>query len=131
MTEINNWNPERQFEICDNNTIIWESLTAGNFCGFDVWLDNITSGQLHITTNLVSGRYDLNRIGIQDIVMDAGGLKRQLRISRLPVRNDCLEIIETVEVALKPKGYNPLWVRVTTEDGHNAWSSPVYVYREA
>jgi len=103
---------------------------SGNSCGFDVWLDNIASSRLHVTTNHVSGRYDLNRIGIQDIVMDAGGLKRQLRISRLPDRNDCLEIVDTVEVALKPKGDNPLWVRVTTEDGHNAWSSPIYVYRE-
>jgi hypothetical protein len=122
---------DRQFEIYDNNTIRWESLTAGNFCGFDVWLDDLASGRLHLTTNLVSGRYDLNRIGIEDIVMDAGGLKRQLRISRLPDRNDCLEIFESAKVALKPQGDNPLWVRVTTEDGHNAWSSPVYVYRKA
>jgi hypothetical protein len=129
MTEINNWNPERRFEIRNNNTIVWQSLTAGNFCGFDVWLDNATSGRLHISTNLVSDQYDLKRIGLQDIVLDAGGLKRQLRIRRLPDCNDCLEISETAKVALKQTGDNPLWVRVTTEDGHNAWSSPVYVYR--
>jgi hypothetical protein len=28
---------------------------------------------------------------------------------------------------LAPKRDNPIWVRVQTEDGHTAWSSPVYV----
>jgi len=129
MTDINNWNPERRFEIRDNNTIIWQSQTAGNFCGFDVGLDQAASGRLHLTTNLVSDRFELNRIGFDDIVLEAGGLKRQVRILRLPDRNHCLEICKTAEVILKPAGDNPLWVRVTTEDGHNAWSSPIYVYR--
>jgi len=129
MAAINNWNPERHFELRDKNTIIWQSQTAGNFCGFDVWLNQAASGRLHLSTNLVSQQFELNRIGFDDIVLEAGGLQRQLRISRLPDRNHCLEIRKTARVSLKPAGDNPLWVRVTTEDGHNAWSSPIYVYR--
>ena len=129
MTAINNWNSERQFEIHGNNTVIWQSQTAGNFCGFDVRLDQADSGRLHLSTNLVSDYFELNRIGFEDIVLAAGGLQRQVRISRLPNRSHCLEIRKTAQVALKPAGDNPLWVRVTTEDGHNAWSSPIYVYR--
>jgi hypothetical protein len=129
IAAINNWNPERRFDIRDNDTITWQSLTAGNFCGFDAWLDQTASGCLHISTNLVSKRLDLNRIGFEDIVLDAGGLKRQLRISRLPERSRCLKICKTAQASLRPLGDNPLWVRVTTEDGHNAWSSPVYIYR--
>jgi hypothetical protein len=30
-------------------------------------------------------------------------------------------------VDLKPGADNPLWVCVTTEDGFQAWSSPIYV----
>ncbi|UCD78925.1 MAG: DUF3604 domain-containing protein [Desulfobacterales bacterium] len=129
MAAINNWNPERRFEIRDNHTIIWDSRTAGNFCGFDVWLNQAASGRLHLSTNLVSDRFDLTGVGFEDIVLEAGGLRRQVRISRLPDRNHCLEIRKTAHVSLKPAGDNPLWVRVTTEDGHRAWSSPVYVYR--
>ena len=129
MTAINNWNSERQFEIHGNNTIIWQSQTAGNFCGFDVRLDQADSGRLHLSTNLVSDYFELNRIGFEDIVLAAGGLQRQVRISRLPNRSHCLEIRKTAQVALKPAGDNPLWVRVTTEDGHNAWSSPIYIFR--
>jgi hypothetical protein len=129
MSAINNWNPERQFEIHGNNTVIWQSQTAGNFCGFDVRLDQADSGRLHLSTNLVSDYFELNRIGFEDIVLAAGGLQRQVRISRLPDRSHCLEIRKTAQVALKPAGDNPLWVRVTTEDGHNAWSSPIYIFR--
>jgi hypothetical protein len=34
-------------------------------------------------------------------------------------------------MSLSPKGDNPIWVRVTTEDGFNAWSSPIFLYRES
>jgi hypothetical protein len=64
-------------------------------------------------------------------LIKAGGLQRQVRISRLPDRSDCLELSARVKVPLKGQGDNPLWVRVTTEDGHNAWSSPMYIYRDA
>lgn len=130
MTEINNWHSERRFKVSGNHTIAWESQTAGNFCGFDVRLDSLVGGRMYIETHLVSGQFDLEKIGLQGIVMKAGGLQRQVRISRLPDRNDCMELSARVEVPLKPTGDNPLWVRVTTEDGHNAWSSPMYIYRD-
>jgi hypothetical protein len=33
-------------------------------------------------------------------------------------------------VRLRPGGDNPLYVRLTQEDGHQAWSSPIYVVSE-
>jgi hypothetical protein len=33
----------------------------------------------------------------------------------------------TRSVALRPGVDNPLYVRLTQEDGHQAWSSPIYV----
>jgi len=43
---------------------------------------------------------------------------------------DCRELRAAVEVDLKATGDNPIWVRVTIEDGFNAWSSPIFIYRE-
>jgi hypothetical protein len=51
MTAINKWNPERRFEIRDNNTIIWQSQTAGNFCGFDVGLAQAHSRRHKLNTD--------------------------------------------------------------------------------
>jgi hypothetical protein len=33
------------------------------------------------------------------------------------------------EIDLDRGGDNPIWVCVTTEDGHQAWSSPIYFIR--
>ena len=37
---------------------------------------------------------------------------------------------ETVAVTLHPMGDNPIWVSVFTEDGFQAWSSPIFAYRK-
>jgi hypothetical protein len=33
------------------------------------------------------------------------------------------------EIALRDEGDNALFVRVTQEDGNQAWSSPIYIFR--
>jgi hypothetical protein len=32
-------------------------------------------------------------------------------------------------IPLNSKGDNPLYVCLTQEDGHQAWSSPIYLYK--
>ena len=49
---------------------------------------------------------------------------------RLPASLDPGALSAEVRVPLRPQGDNPLWIRVTTEDGFQAWSSPVYLFRE-
>ena len=135
MTKINAWNHERPIEQVSDNSIIWDTLTTGNFGGFDVWLKDGTDGVLNIETNHVSGEVDLDQLGfgplgLEDVVFDAGGLGRQIRVFRLPETNTCREFQANQTIKLKSQGDNPLWVRVTTEDGFNAWSSPIFLYRQ-
>ncbi len=131
MAKINAWNHEKLLEVRGGDTVAWEAITTGNFGGFDAWLEPGAAGRLEIETNLVSGAFDLADIGLDDIVLEAGGLERRIVIFRLPEENRCLELGETVTLPLKPRGDNPIWLRVTTEDGFNAWSSPIFLYREA
>jgi hypothetical protein len=49
----------------------------------------------------------------------------------MPAINPVYELQDNIQVPLKPRGDNPLWVRVTTEDGNNAWSSPIFIYQLA
>ena len=63
------------------------------------------------------------------VVLDAGGLERRLRVLRLPVMNTQKSLFESVPVDVSENGDNPLWVCVTTEDGFQAWSSPIFVFR--
>lgn len=131
MSRINAWNHERPIKKQDDETITWDTLTTGNFGGVDVWLEEGEGGKLEIETNHVSGQFDLKDIGYEDTVLDAGGLERKIRIYRLPANNVCREFQNTGMIDLKPKGDNQIWVRVTTEDGFNAWSSPIFLYRDA
>ena len=67
-------------------------------------------------------------IGLEDIVLDAGGLERRLKIFRLPEVMTNREMKATCTIPLKDSGDNPLWISVYTEDGFQAWSSPVFVF---
>ena len=48
---------------------------------------------------------------------------------RLPDENPHLSLSTTLEIPLKASGDNPIWVCVTTEDGFQAWSSPIYAFK--
>ena len=70
-----------------------------------------------------------SEIGLEETVLDVGGLERKIRVFRLPKSNPHRTLSAQVKVPLKPDRDNPLWVCVTTEDGFQAWSSPIYAFR--
>ena len=129
MHKINAWNHERPVETDGEHRVTWDTLTTGNFGGFHAWLDSDPTGTLTIEGNHVSGAVDLAALDLEDFEFDAGGLGRKIRVFRLPDENECRELRRAVTVDLKPSGDNPIWVRVTTEDGFNAWSSPIFLFR--
>lgn len=125
---INKWNPDLLFEQRGSDTVIWKAVTTGNFMGFDAWLSR-SSGRLLVTTN--HGDLDLNlaEIGLADTICEAGGLERRIRAFRLPEQRLDRELTFRRTVELRGSGDNPIWICVTTEDGFQAWSSPVYLFR--
>ncbi len=130
MEKINIWNHERKCELIGEDKISWQTITTGNFCGFDVWLEEGEDARLEVETNHGSLRAKLKDIGRDDLVREAGGLERRLRIFRLPEENTTYEMTAQLKIAITPSGDNPLWVCVTTQDGFQAWSSPVYVFQK-
>jgi len=68
-------------------------------------------------------------IGIEDRVFANGGIKRQLRVFRLPDENAHTRVQLERRIALTDQGDNALYVCVTQEDGHLIWSSPIYIFR--
>jgi hypothetical protein len=127
MSKVNAWNHERKLEQTGPDTIAFDAITTGNFGGFDVWLDEVPNARLEIESNLVNAAMPLADIVLEDTVFDAGALRRQIRAFRLPEKLESREMTVSVPVDLKPGADNPLWVCVTTEDGFQAWSSPIYV----
>ena len=118
---------ERLLEVQGDNTVAFEAITTGNFGGFDAWLSGRADGNLNLETDQGALRIPLLDIGREDIVEDCGGLKKELKVFRLPNEIKEREMKIELPIDLRPSGDNPLWVCVTTEDGFQAWSSPIFV----
>jgi hypothetical protein len=58
-----------------------------------------------------------------------GGIKRRMRLFRLPDANPATRLRLTRRIRLEETGDNALYVCVTQEDGHLIWSSPIYLFR--
>lgn len=126
---INFWNLDKQLEQTAPGELKWASLTTGNFSGFDAWLADPETGTLKIDTPLVKCEINIADIDFDDTVFEAGGIKRQLRVFRLPDENPHRHIKLERNVTLEDKSDNALYVCITQEDGNLIWSSPIYIFR--
>jgi len=127
--EINAWNPDRVLTRDSEGTLSWESVTAGNFGAFDVWLDETDGATIHIETGQVEVSIPFCEVGREDSVFPAGGLDLEVHLFRLPSRLQDGPMTASVDIPIHGRGDNPLWVRITTEDGFQAWTSPVYLFK--
>jgi hypothetical protein len=124
---VNFLNPERQVRETSAGALAWSSVTTGNLAGIDLWLDDAQRGVLALETNIVSGEVDLTRLAHDVIAFDGGGLGRRLSVYRLPETDWSRHVTFEHSVAFAGSADLPVYVRVTQADGHQAWSSPIYL----
>lgn len=127
VSPINFWNLDRRLEQVGPSELKWSALTTGCFGGFDAWLDDANAGTLRIDTALVKAEIEVADIGLEDRVFDAGGIKRRIRVFRMPDENAHHHVDIEREVALVDGHDNAFYVCLVQEDGNLAWSSPIYV----
>ena len=84
-------------------------------------------GVLDLQTNIVSGRVDLAALADDTIIFNGGGLDRRLSVYRLPETDWSRRVACDHVVAHAGAADLPVYVRVTQADGHQAWSSPIYL----
>jgi hypothetical protein len=125
---VNFLNPERKVvEASPGAALAWSSVTTGNLAGIDIWLDEARRGTLALETNIVSGEVDLATLDDGTVAFDGGGLARRISVYRLP-EQDWSRRLALEHVATFAGGADlPVYVRVTQSDGHQAWSSPIYL----
>ncbi len=127
---INLWNIDKPLQQPSRQTLAWSALTTGGFGGADLLLDDAQAGRLRITTPFFDTEIAVAEIGLADHVIETGGgIKRQLRVFRLPEHNTAVNAQLTRRITLDNTGDNALYVCATLEDGHMIWSSPTYVLR--
>jgi hypothetical protein len=126
---INMWNRDKRIEQPGPDRLEWSALSTGNFGGFDAWLADAGTGTLRIDTALVTAEIEVADIGREDLVFASGGIKRQIRVFRLPDGNPHQRVRLERRVTLRDDGDNALYVCLTQEDGNLVWSSPIYIFR--
>ena len=129
VSPINRYNIDKRFEMTGSERLDWQALTTGGFGGFDAWLENPNTGTLKIETELVSEQVKIADIGMDDVVFENGGIDRRIRVFRLPDENPHRQVQIERRLSLADDRDNALYIRITQEDGHFVWSSPIYVFR--
>jgi len=124
---VNFLNPERKVVETAPSTLSWTSVTTGNLAGIDLWLDEPRGGALAIETDIVSGMVDLATLADDRIVFEGGGLGRRLSVYRLPEQDWSRHLAVDHTVAFAGGADLPVYLRVTQADGHQAWTSPIYL----
>ena len=128
FAQVNFLNPERTVrETAAGTALMWSSVTTGNLAGIDLWLDEAHRGTLSIETNIVSGTVELAALADNTVALDGGGLGRQLSVYRLPEADFSRHVTLDHEVSFAGGADLPVYLRVTQADGHQAWSSPIYL----
>jgi hypothetical protein len=127
---INFFNPDKELTCINETRLQWQALTTGNMGGFEMRLREAESGVLKLNTPLIKCEIPLKEIGYEDRIFDNSGvLPRLIRIFRLPAENPHRAIRIEHEIDLMGKKDNPIFVKLIQEDGHIAWSSPIYLSR--
>lgn len=130
VTPINMWNLDKKIERVAPDELRWTALTTGGFGGADILLGDAKAGSLSINTALVKAEVRVADIGREDLILDSGGgIKRRMRLFRMPDENSATRLRFTRRIRLHEAGDNALYVCVTQEDGHLIWSSPIYLFR--
>ncbi len=124
---VNFWNPERPLKMEQPQKLSWQSITTGGFAGVEAVLAEEAEGTVTIETALINEEIPVAEIGMEGCTFEAGGLDRRLSLYRLPDVNPVRHASAEFTITLGKDERNPIFARITTEDGHRAWTSPVYV----
>lgn len=128
---INFHNFEKPCQRIGPRELAWESITTGGVAGVITSLQHPSRGTMAIETPLGRFAVDLQRLGPRGRRWKLGGLGRQLSVYRLPAADGPRDF----SFLFRPRpeqlhaGDNPLSIHVVQEDGHMAWSSPIYVVK--
>ena len=128
---INFWNKHHPLKLTDENRLEWDSITTGGVAGIILTLEEANTGQLEIETTQGNISIDVNSIGIKPKTWNYGGLSKKLEIYRLPANKSSTEVSFKLPLKILHKGDNPIYVRMMQEDGHMAWSSPIYLINDS
>jgi hypothetical protein len=128
-TPINFWNANQPLQRIGGQQIAWRSITTGGVMGVILTLQQPGVGTLKIDTLQQQIACEIGELALEPAVWDCGGLRKEIQVYRLPDRPGPRQFSFSLPLSELHEGDNPIYIRVTQEDGHMAWTSPVYLVR--
>jgi hypothetical protein len=122
---INFWNANHPLKTVGRHQLTWNSNTTGGVSGVILTLEQPHVGSLEIETLELRVVCEIGAVGLEPMVWQCGGLRKQIEIYRLPTRQSPCEFSFALPLTRLRKGDNPIYVRMMQEDGHMAWTSPL------
>jgi hypothetical protein len=126
VTPINFWNADRPLRQVSDTELSWRSVTTGGLAGAILTLTKPNAGVLHIRTEQGAVDCRVDELGLEPRTWSFGGLRKELSLYRLPAQ-PVREINLSLPLTDLRPGDNPIYVKLIQEDGHMAWSSPIYL----
>jgi hypothetical protein len=126
-TPINFWNANQPLVKIGSQRLAWKSITTGGVTGVILALEKSTSGSLEIDTFQHHVECEIVSVGLEPKAWECpGGLQKEIKVYRLPDQQCSCEFSFSLPLTELHKGDNPIFIRMTQEDGHMAWTSPMY-----
>jgi hypothetical protein len=122
-------NPEKGIAERSDTKVRWISNTTGDDDGVDLTLDAPAGAVLAFRTPVMNLDVPLTDLARGDTrTFPAGGVDLRVFMRRLPARDQTPEIrLDVTHPTPPPGARHAYWIRVTQEDGAQAWTSPVYL----
>ncbi len=107
--------------------LTFASSTTGDTDGIDLVLDQAAQGTITFDSQAGLCKVDLAELGAGKAQFDLGGLGMQVSFERYP--EYLTDQVASLSAEIEPSTgqTTPYFVKVIQEDGHMAWSSPIYV----
>jgi len=115
----------------DSERLAFRSRTTGDTDGIDLFLEEPRAGRIEFRSKVGSASVDLSDIRTDSKAFDFGGLDLKLIFQRYPLEIETLDL--TLEHTFDPGRsrthpiLHPILIKAVQEDGHTAWSSPIFV----
>jgi hypothetical protein len=126
IAPINYYNRDKVCVLESPARVRFNAVTTGGFMGFEARLADPRVGTLSLHTTHASTEIAVADIGLDDTVLEAGGLGRCVRIFRLPDQDPPNQATLARDLPLAADRDSALYACITTLDGHRAWTSPIH-----
>jgi hypothetical protein len=123
--------PDEGLRTIGDTRVTWRSLTAGDWDGLVLDLDQVDGAELTFVTAPMTLQSRIGDLDGHARSFEAGSPSRKVELRRLPARMPALGWRGRFDDPAPVEGAHAYWIRVRQADAAYAWSTPIFVTLES